>query len=830
MSVIHDPVGIFALILAAFIIAWRCSDALRLNRAATLLALGVLASPDLLGIVEAGAALQVLGSIGTIYLFFSAGLGARSAGRNIGLPRIHLSALRAESLRIMVWAFAPALLGLATGLALSLSFIGSLAVGLFFASAGAGAALYEPNSLPQPTSAGGLPASVSLLVVFAALAISAVSSGAGARLVILSCGSACVLAALELALLPRLASLVLRRARRPDSARGWFSLLSVFVLAYIGGFFSVPEWFTAFIVGIALAGAAHERDSAELRIRIPGDAIFVSAAFFLMGVSLDFSAFPSASEAALTAAVLCLAGLASRVSVAALARRFLARHEQVFGLALPFSALSLAIAWIFFRDGLFGASLFAGAAFLTLLSGPLSRVALKRVSLASSSRGLSSPVSAAISIPSRILVALSKPVSIPQLLDLAALLHGADNHAPIFPLVVRSPSELDSIASAASESLLATAVMRLSDMKMPVLPLSVASENPALGILEASSAKQCDTILLGWNSQPRLAHAFFGSLIDRVVAESGALTLVSRTRFPWPSKQQLFAILPPGVETHSGFDAARRCVERIARASYAPITFLAQTQVQSAAAPSLGQKIVNFASWRDIPELLGRLAGTAASIVLFSAQPGNPSWNPAFERLPHLLAEKIPEANVAVLYMPLDLAPDEPVEPAAPEKSELEIAEVARNVDLEHSRAILAEAVRGGRVRVDMRGSAVAEAVYDLLFSSFQQGEKKDLQILADRCIDILQTQPIEMEPGVVLLHSQLDTISYPVVCFGANRGGYRLSALENPAQVIVLILVPARQGAEDHLRLLADIASLFRNNKLKERLLSANRPEDLLS
>ncbi len=830
MGVIHDPVGILALVLVAFLIASWLSDALRLHRAALMLALGAVAGPNLMGIVETGTALQVLGSVGTIYIFLLSGLSVNGLGRMSGFGRFRFGDTRRSSVRFISWALVPALIGAGSGLALGEPPLSALAIGILFASPGTGAFLSESIAKYSEATSYRPPLSYSILIALSMLLLSSVSSGVGIKRIILNCGFACVIAAIELSLLPRLVPLVLRRARTPERVRVWIILFLAFALAYAGTFLSIPEWFSAFFVGVSLSSVHAASGSSESRVPIPGDGIFAPVAFFLMGVSLDVSGLSAVPGGFLTVGALLILGLASRALAVLFSKRISSNQGWAVGLALPYTAFSLAAAWVFFEVGLFDIPLFAGAALLALLSGPISNALLKRASPATVRPTRRGEQGVSIAIPNRILVALSKPASIPALLDLATLLHGADNQSPIFPLVVRSPSEPEGIVSATSETLLATAVMRLSDMKKPVLPLNIVSENPARGILDTASAKQCDSIIIGWNAQPRLAHAFFGSVIDQVVAESASLVLVSRTQFPWKTTKQLFAILPPGAESHSGFDAAFLCVERLARASYAPLCCFTEHTSTFAAARSIVQKSLHFASWREITELLAPLAGPGTSIALFSSQVGKPHWNPAYERLPHILAERFPQANVVVIYMP---SPGDLAEGSLSGENPLverDIAEAAREADRGHSRAILLEAVRGGRVKVNTQGSAIAEALYDLMFSAFPGSEKRELQILSDRCIDLLRTQPIEIEPGVVLLHERIDSIQYPVVCFSVNKQGYRLSALENPTRIIVLILVPTSQGQEDHLRFLADIAALFRTDDLKSRLLSANAPEDIVS
>jgi len=830
MGVIHDPVGIFALILVAFLIASWLSETMRLHRPALMIALGTIAGQKVIGIAEAGAALQVLSSIGTIYIFFMSGLSVSGLSRIAGFGSLRAGIPRRSALRFISWSLAPALIGMASGFALGEPLLGALAIGTLFASAGAAASFSESVPLYPDIAAYGPPAGASILIVLCMLLLASVSSGVGIRLIVLNCGFACAFAGVELALLPRIVALVLRRARRPENSRAWLFLAIAFTLAYAGTFLSIPAWFSAFFVGVSLSSAHAASGPSESRARIPGDGIFASAAFFSMGISLDLSGLGSAPDGAVTIGALLVVGLASRALAAAFTRRISSNQGWSMGLALPYTAFSLAAAWVFFELGLFDIPVFLGSVLLALVSGAISTALLKRTPPAAARPRGHGEQDAPRACPNRILVALSNPSSIPQLLDLATLLHGTDNQSPLFPLVVRAPSEPEGIVSATSETLLATAIMRLSDLKKPVLPLNAVSENPARGILDAASGKQCDSIIIGWNARPRLAHAFFSSVIDQVVAESSALVLVSRTQFPWKSTKQLFAILPPGAERLSGFDAAFLCVERLSRASYAPLSCLSEQNSTLAATRSIVQKSLHFASWREIPELLAPVAGSAASIAIISSPAGRPHWNPAYERLPHILAEKLPQANVLVIYMPVPgVSAEQDVGGEIP-PTERDIADAAREADRGHARAILLEAVHGGRVKVNTQGSAIAEAVYDLLFSSFPGSEKRDLQILSDRCIDLLRTQPIEIEPGVVLVHERIDSIQYPVVCFSANRAGYRLSALENPTHIVVLILVPTGQRPEDHLRFLADIAALFRNDDLKSRLLSASAPEDIVS
>ena len=84
---------------------------------------------------------------------------------------------------------------------------------------------------------------------------------------------------------------------------------------------------------------------------------------------------------------------------------------------------------------------------------------------------------------------------------------------------------------------------------------------------------------------------------------------------------------------------------------------------------------------------------------------------------------------------------------------------------------------------------------------------------------DIAQKQPIELEPGVLLLHAHVDEATEPLVFFGARDEGLRLLSLESPARLVVLLCAPSSQSPEEHLRILGEIARLLKGGRVAERM-----------
>jgi hypothetical protein len=237
---------------------------------------------------------------------------------------------------------------------------------------------------------------------------------------------------------------------------------------------------------------------------------------------------------------------------------------------------------------------------------------------------------------------------------------------------------------------------------------------------------------------------------------------------------------------------------------------------------------VEIDSWKEIGEGIKKSPSQVKTFILFSARPSEASWHPAVERLPHRLGEEYPDANLLLVYMAgkVDVESqsashvrelDTPLQPRqAPPRAESRTA------------GILEQAAARGNIRVNMEHTAIADGIFELVASAFPF-DRKSASRLGAKLTEIVQRQPIEIEPGVVLVHDRAPGIEAPILCLGSKRAGFRVSLLERPIKVLILILVPENEKPEDHLKLLSEIALLFTEKDLAGRLLKAETVQDLL-
>jgi mannitol/fructose-specific phosphotransferase system IIA component (Ntr-type) len=284
---------------------------------------------------------------------------------------------------------------------------------------------------------------------------------------------------------------------------------------------------------------------------------------------------------------------------------------------------------------------------------------------------------------------------------------------------------------------------------------------------------------------------------------------VARITKPFNNVSQISLVLPPLVERHPGFRRGLAYLGNLIGQTGARLTVYAQRPSGAAVIQAMGNarsrlhaQVVELDSWKSIAQILGPQGQGNQAFVIFSARPGEAAWHPAVEKLPHKIGEERPDTPLLVFYLP--------------EGTEAAAASAARAAA--KSSDLFERALEAGRVKVLMRETSINDAIRELLRPSFET-DRKSLARLSALFTDIAQKQPIELEPGVLLLHAHVDDVSEPLVFFGSRPEGLRVLSLEAPARLLVLLCAPSSQSPEEHLKTLGKIAGLLKAGGIAERM-----------
>jgi Kef-type K+ transport system membrane component KefB/nucleotide-binding universal stress UspA family protein/mannitol/fructose-specific phosphotransferase system IIA component (Ntr-type) len=817
---INDAAGIFFVILALMLIAHFLTDRLRLPTLLGFVAAGILAGPSVLDLVARGAVVDHLGQTGLIFAFFLLGADAdllklkRTTALQAGYALLLalVPALLVMVLLVLGFGYAP---GPAFFVAL---IVASQSLPLTTALQKLGLAKSRPAHLAEGAT---LATELGRLCIFAAAIVLAGKPSSDAALW-LPLALLALLALLLSFALPRLAALFFRRAKANDTIEFIFVLTLAFLCAWLGRLAGLEPFAGAFIAGTALGRFFPERSSLEKRLRFAGEWLFVPFFFVALGMDLDLgqvvSSFrPLALGLGLALLVLLGKGLSGLIlrPLAGLSRD---EAALAFGLTAGQALSAVAVAGVARSAGAIDDPTLAAvliASLLTSVAAPLiARAAGSRMVLGETQANPSEE-----DRPERILVGVSNPNRLDNLVDLAFMLRKRGSAEPIIPVSIVSESEDSEIELSRVESLLAKVIVRGNHANVPIAPATSVAVCAAVGLREAAEEKGATTIVVGWSRAPKFSRAIFGSVIEQILDCSPELIVVARMARPVKEISRVILVLPPLIEHHPGYARALATLSTFLSRTGSHLTIYAQKPGGAAARDAATQlrargqiQVTELDSWKDVGASARATNGANAAFAVFCVRPGGPAWHPAVEKLPHILEDDFPSSPIILLYLP-EL-------PAAP------ATEHAKETTLPPP-DLFAAALDGGRVIPGMTETAITDGIRELLRRSFGDN-RKVMARLASQLTEIAQKAAIELEPGVVLLHAHVPEVDEPLVFFGARPEGFRILALESPARILVVLCSPESLPPEAHLATLGEIARLFKDRGLATRLLEARSVSEL--
>lgn len=851
---VTDPVGVFFIVLVALFAAPILAELVRLPGLAGTVLAGMLLGPRGLGILESGSLMEAAGGFGLVYIFFTAGL------------ELDLRKLRRKSPDAVVFGGLTFLIPLGLGYA-----AGTLVFGLPVVPAILFASLFASHTmLPYPiVQTMGLSGSRAVFAsvgattitdVLAMLALALTTAGSGTdwffwlrTLGVLAAWT--VGAAL---LLPPLIRRFFRRIKAGGPSEFLFALVVVLFCSAAAGLAGIQPAVGAFAAGILLNRHIPERSGLMYMLRFAGDALFIPLCVFYIGMLVDATGLVTIPGTAMLAAVMLGVVLVSKYASSLILKPLfgfsLGEVNISFGLSVNQTASTLAAALVGYRLGLLGETVLGGTVVMFIVTCALGPFVTRRAAGAlavESARGIEGRSPA----DERILIAVSNPGTLRPLADFAFLMRDPKSPEPVLPVcVVQDSPDADRDLEQA-ETILAQAIAQGVAEGIPVKPSTRISLNAAEGILQAAQEQEATAVLVGWNRPPRPSGAIFGDVIDQVVSGGRHLTVVARLRRPLPESTSLVLVVPPFAERNPGAPRAFALIRRILGGVPAKLTVLTLASDSTGVRDSLKRirgaapYIVELETWKEFPGAIEKQPeGTA--FLFICPRPGRPAWHPYLEQLPREALETFPESTLMVIYLPDEngsvqtlpaaepessaLAGDtelrstpeavpgvparEPASPRSPETADTEADPADR---------FYLSLAGSGRVVPDLPAAAVVDAIRILLERGFP-GDRRTVNRLAGIFTDIAQKQPIELAPGILLLHAHVDAIDQPRILIGAKPSGLRLLALEEPIRIVVLLCAPSSQSPEDHLKTLSLVAQALKRPERVSRILAAKTVEDL--
>lgn len=807
------PVVVFASVMLILLAAPLLFERLRIPGMVGLITAGIVLGPNGLRLFADDATFRLLGTVGLLYLMFLAGLETNAAD---------FRANRSGSLVFGALTFAIPM-GMGTLLVRPVlphfSWTQAILLASMFASH---TLLTHPiasrlglarHRTVVTTVGGTILTDTAALMVLAIIAEFSRTAPTPWFLV-RQLGLLTLLVVIVLRGLPPLGYWFFRRMEPDGNAEFIFVLALVFLSALGALLTGVEAIIGAFLAGIAFSSLVPEQGVLRNRLEFAGHALFIPFFLLRVGMLVDPSAFISGwhvlrVSAFMTATVLVTKGLAAHAT--ARLRGFGTDEAWlVFGLSVNQAAATLAAVLVGCEIGLFDDTILNGTIAMMLVSCLLGPWVTERYGRRVA-EGQQRTEARWSPHPDRILVAVGSPASAERVLDLALLLapaKAARLHA--LHVVPEGPGEEQGIAEA--DRVLAAAIVRGSAGGIVVEGMARIAPSPAQGIVRAARESRASIVVLGWAEHNAARLFLFRSLLERVLSDArGQTVVVGRWPFSVGTSRRIWAVVPPLVERQEGLPEGLGSLCTVARRAGAGLHLAVSSSGAGLVEPLLAKiadkpapHIRTYSRWEDVLPLLKGELQAGDLLAVLGARKTQAGWDAALERFPSVLARTFPNHNLLAVFPPVSTDDARSLPSPFPARDQV------REQRVRLRERCLATALLGWQ-------GPLAEAVGILLDQAY--GPVPGLAALKPA---LLRNGPVELVPGVLLLHTHANGVGEATVLLASGR--VDLPTPEPSAARILLCLVsPYSDPPEVHLAILAELVRLVQRPGLVDAVASAS-------
>ncbi len=815
---VTDPVLVFAILLLTALLAPLLFEKIKLPSIIGLIVAGILIGPHGLRILERVGEIQMLSTIGLLYLMFLAGLeldleqfirhrhhSLIFGGLTFSLPLV-FGTLLGHYLLGFNWPAA---------ILLSTMFSSHTLITYPLASR-----MGLSRQRAVTTTIGGTLITDTIALLFLAV-IAASHRGDASALFWGRMSVGMIIYALAVILiLPRLARWFFRNIASDGIIAYTGVIAAVFTCAYLAHPAGLEPIIGAFLAGLILNSFIPENSTLMNRVQFVGHSLFIPIFLISVGMLVNVRLFFVGGEAAMIAGTMVFAGIVTKWMAASASGRLLSyTHDEsmlIYGLSVNQAAATLAAVMVGFQIGIFTEHVVTGTIVMILITSLAGSWLTDRYARRVALQEEKKPYSRS-DTPQRILVSLANPQTAEELMTLGQFIREKNSQEPLYSLtVVESGGHVEE-RIAEAEKMQARAIVRAISSDLDVVPTTRTAIDIPSGILQTMTDQRISAAIIGWKGRVSSHSQAFGHKLDIVIERSREMILVSRCSGSLNTLKRVILVVPPLIEHQSGFETAVHSAKNLTQQLGCSLVIVSvMPEVEEVAKiiegipPEISGSEVTLRHWDELlPWLDDNVSSEDDLVVLFSARKGRLAWRPSISKMPRLLVGRRPGVNLLTVYPPM--APEE------------DSSEAAGARGTETSSLLPAE-----NIRLNMEGYEVSDAITALLESVFP-GQSDVLKRLSGYLTDICEREPAELVPGVVLLHSHIPEVSKPTAFLGINREGWQVRHTSAEARVLILLLSPKDASPEVHLEALSNLIKPLHRSETFEELLNAESAEEVL-
>ena len=653
----EDPVIVFLIILIFFLFSPLFARKLRMPGIIGLIISGIILGPFGLNLISKDIGINMFGMVGLLYLMFLSGL-------EINL--LELSRYRKQGIIFgNLTFFIPLLFGVfITWIILDMP----LNTAILFSSIFSTHTLISYPIISRygltrikisGITIGGTiitdSAVLLLLTIIASLTKGHLEWDFSVRLVIYFIA----LIAFSVYLLPRAGRWLLARLQGENGYQFIAVLMMVFFTAFLAKFLGIEPIIGAFFAGLALNKLIPQKSPLMNRIVFIGNNLFIPFFLLSVGMIIDVTALLSGPRILIIASLIIITAIISKFLAAyvmqKLFRYSVNERNLMFGLSTSHAAATIAVVIVGYQLQLFDKDLMNIAILLILVSclvGSMvtERASRKLVLLKKHDEEKTDNYEKA----ERILVPLSNPHTLENLMSFAFTIKKSGNTEPIYPLIVLQDDSSTSRRIVEFNSQLEKYQEEASSTEERVNPMVRIEVSVVDGILRAVKELIITNIIIGWNGKISASNYILGTLLEKLIEKADTMIMIIKLDKPLENYSSIKLFIPPDIEYDSGFGACLSTFLNFSRRLKREIVFYCEENtgkyLKSEFKKHLteNQIFINYSDWNDFYKYSSELKEDEL-LIFINARPSF-SYQSYLENIPSVLTRYYKNQSFVLAY------------------------------------------------------------------------------------------------------------------------------------------------------------------------------------
>ncbi len=812
MFPVQDPILTFTLLALMIFIAPLIAGRLKVPDLILLLVSGALLGPNGLGVLERNSAVTMLGSIGMLYIMFIAGL-------EIDLNRFVRTRNRSILFGLLTFSIPQAAGTFLGHYLLGFNWTASVLLASMFASHTLlaypiASRLGISKSEPVVVAVGGTIITDTLaLMVLAVVADSAKGVELGSMFwITLVLGMAGLVALIAVGV-PQIAGWFFKNVPESGGSQFLFVILMVCGCAYLSHFAKMEPIIGAFLAGAVFNRLIPEQSSLMNRLLFVGNILFIPFFLISVGMLVNPKVLVSSPRGWLVIASMSVCVIVTKYAASWATRKIFgysaSAGKVIFGLSVVQAAATLAAVVVGYELKIFDENVLNGAIVMILVTCPLGAWVVDRYgrNLVEKDKFPEQPVA-----DQRLIVSVAEPDFSMRLLNLAFLLRNKSRRGNIFPVTIVNDHDNPDGAVAAGEKLLTHCMAESASAEMEITPSVRVDLNPSDGLIRAAKELRATQVLAGWSRRQMLESRLFGTVSENLQESCPSRLLFCRLVQPLNITKRLLIPFPALAEKRANMGAFLHDAKHLAHQVGASLrVYLVagdkpdlKNQIRNAR-PSCPLTILEGETWTEVQSMfLGDISEKDMVMMPMERRTGM-FWTPAMQKLQETVFSRFPGINLLSAYPSLHWQNEEApvaVHPSAPNKPEYYSADIPAGAE----------------------GTAGLEAMVRRAF-----GEEPNVSSdVMPGLVRSMNSYPLELSGGIVLLHAHCESVSCPVIIVGRSEREWSFRNLKGAYRILVVLVSPKSAPTEQHLKTLADLARGFLDPKFSQAVCSAASAEEI--